>query len=69
MPIDEKGDIIRLRTVFHNTIQNIAGRVLDISIVNFQEHPKVAMDIINHDLKKQFFTDPPLRAWYRRENL
>jgi hypothetical protein len=58
-----------LRTVFHNAIRDIAGRVLDVSVVNFQDHPRIALDIINHDLKRQFYMDLVLRLGYVRDYL
>jgi hypothetical protein len=69
IPTDEEGDVRGLRTIFHNAIQDVAGHVLDISAVNFQEHPRVAMDIIEHDLRRQLYTDLPLCGGYIRKYL
>jgi hypothetical protein len=69
IPTDDSGDVVGLRIVFQNAIRDIVGRVLDVNVVNFQDHPRVAMDIINQDLQRQFYIDPPLRPRYVREYL
>jgi hypothetical protein len=66
---DMNGDITALKSVFHRAIRNIAGRVLDLSIVNFNEHPSIYLNYINHDLSKQFVFNPPLKQNYVVEYL
>jgi hypothetical protein len=67
--MNERGQITRLKTVFHNAIRNIVGRVLDVRVPNFDDHLCIALDIINFNLGKQFYTDPPLRLGYVWEYL
>jgi hypothetical protein len=42
----------------------IAGRVLDLSVISFSEHPNICFNYINHDLAQQFIFNPPLRQNY-----
>jgi hypothetical protein len=63
------GDITALKSIFHRAIRDIACHVLDLSIVNFTEHPNICLNYINHDLTKQFVFSPLLRQNYVQEYL
>jgi hypothetical protein len=69
IPTDMNGDITALKLVFHRAVRDIAGRVLDLSVVNFQDHPSICLNYINHDLAKHFVFNPPLRQNYVVEYL
>jgi hypothetical protein len=64
IPTDANGEITALKSVFHRAIRDIAGRVLDLSVMNFNEHPAICLNYINHDLSKQFVFNPALRPNY-----
>jgi hypothetical protein len=67
--MDDSGEITALKSVFHKAIRDIAGQVLDLSLVNFNENPMICLNYINHDLAKQFFFSPPLWQNYVVEYL
>jgi hypothetical protein len=69
IPTNANGDITALKSVFHRAVRDIAGRVLDLSIVNFNDHPSICLNYIHHDLSKQFVFNPPLRENYVAEYL
>lgn len=66
---DKNGEPLVLKQVLNNAIRDIAGRVLDVSIIHFSEHPLFCFELIQHDLDRQFFFEPPLRENYVKDFL
>ena len=61
---DPSGNVTALKTVLNRAIRDIVGRVLDVSLKEFNHHPSMAFELIDHDIHSQFSFDPPLRAGY-----
>jgi hypothetical protein len=66
---DANGEPLSLKKVLNSAIRDIAGRVLDVSVIQFSEHPAMCFELINHDIHRQFEFDPPLRENYVKEFL
>lgn len=59
--VDEGGDIVANKLAFHSAIRQVAGKVLDVSVIEFSKHPPVAMQWILDDLSQQFTFSRPLK--------
>ncbi|KAG0555811.1 hypothetical protein KC19_3G144200, partial [Ceratodon purpureus] len=64
IPTDASGDVIGLKSVLHRAIREIAGRVLDVSVREFNQHSPMAFQLIELDVHSKFTFDPPLREGY-----
>ncbi|KAG0594198.1 hypothetical protein M758_UG056900 [Ceratodon purpureus] len=64
IPKDVQGNVIALRTVLHCAIRDIARRVLDVSVKEFNTLPPMAFELIEHDMHSRFAFHPPLKPGY-----
>ena len=64
IPTDAQGNVTALKSVLNRSIREIAGRVLDVSIKEFNQHRPMAFQLIEHDVHSKFTFDPPLREGY-----
>ena len=64
IPTDENGNPLALRSVLNRAIREVAGRVLDVSVKEFNHHSPMAFQLIEHDIHSKFSFDHPLREGY-----
>lgn len=69
IPTNSEGKVTALKTVLNRSIRDIAGRVLDLSVIHFNEHPEMGFQLIEHDIDRHFYFDPPLKVGYIRKYL
>ncbi|KAG0596363.1 hypothetical protein M758_UG246800 [Ceratodon purpureus] len=50
IPTDESGNVTGLKSVLHRAIRDVGGRVLDVSVKEFNQHPSMAFQLIEHDI-------------------
>ena len=55
---DAQGNVLALRSVLNRAIREIAGRVSDVSLKEFRQHPPMAFQLIEHDIHSQFSFEP-----------
>ena len=66
---DIAGNVTALKTVLNRSIRDIAGRVLDVIIKEFGQHPQVAFELIDHNINNRFTFDPPFKEGYIKNYL
>ena len=69
IPTDAEGNVTALRSVLNRTIRGIVGRILDVSLKEFRQHPSSSFILIEHDIHNQFSFDPPLKSGYIKDYL
>jgi hypothetical protein len=61
IPTDVNGEVIQLRSKWHNTIRYLAKRELDLGKRNILEYPKSKLDLIANEVEDMFTYDTPLK--------
>lgn len=64
IPSDGARHIMALKTEVHRAIRDMGGRLLDVSLVNFGNHPESTIECIKHDIDRQFLFEPSLPLSY-----
>ena len=69
IPTDANGNVTSLKSILNRAIRDTAGRVSDVSLKEFNQHPPSAFQLIEHDIHASFSVDPPLRQDYIKSYL